>query len=68
VPGARDARIGHRVVGHRWVGIVLVPVLAVGFDEVAAFVGVYLETTGLDIVNVGHLSRKSSPILLVLMR
>ena len=57
VPGARDARIGHRVVGHHRVGVVLLPVLAVGFDEVAAFVGIYLEISESDIVYMCHIYR-----------
>jgi len=57
VPGARDARIGHRVVGHRRVGVVLVPVFPVGFDEVAASVGIYLEISESDIVYMCHIYR-----------
>jgi len=51
VPRPDDAGIGERVVRHGGVGFEDIPILAIGFDEVAAFVCVHLEVTDIDIVN-----------------
>lgn len=51
VPGTDDAWVGHRVVGHLRGDIVLVPVLAVDFNEMATLVGVYLEVADFEVVD-----------------
>lgn len=57
MPGADDAWVGHRVVGHGWVDVVLLPVVSKHLDEVAAFVGVYSEITDLEVVDHKSLIR-----------
>lgn len=54
VPRADDARVRERVVGHRRLGVVHLPVLAEGLDEVSAFVGVDLEVARFDTVDLSH--------------
>lgn len=66
VPCSDDARVGERIVGHGWLGVEDVPVLAVGFDEVAPFIGVDLKVADFDVVDLGHLLRRFRPDGLVL--
>lgn len=56
MPGPHDSGIRHRVVGHLRVNFVFVPVATEHFDQVASLVGVDLEVTDFDIVDVWHLS------------
>jgi len=51
VPGTDDAGVTQRVVRHRRLGIVLLPVLAEHFDEVAPLVGIHLEVADFDTVD-----------------
>ena len=51
VPGADDARVGYRVVGHGRLFVVEVPILPEHLSEVAAFVWVDLEVADFDTVN-----------------
>ena len=51
VPSADDARVGHRIVGHRWLFVVRVPVFAENSGEVATFSCVDVEIADFDTVN-----------------
>lgn len=51
MPRADDPRVGHRVVAHRRIKVVLFPVLAEDFDEMAALVGIHLEVPNVYVVD-----------------